>query len=103
MKGRPAPTYDLALLQAKVLDGQYVVTRKARTSAADLGIRTGEIVRCVLQLTPTDFYKSMPAERGPTPRLWQDVYHPAFAGRTLYVKLQISATDAAVVISFKAR
>jgi motility quorum-sensing regulator/GCU-specific mRNA interferase toxin len=82
-----------------VAAGAFVVTLSAREGAAEAGFDERDILACVLGLTPRDFYKSMAADKNPG--LWQDVYRPTFQGTALYVKLQISAIDNAVVISFK--
>jgi hypothetical protein len=96
------PAYELALIQELVDAGKYLVTRTALLDARTAGCDECDIRRCVLRLTPDDFYKSMLARK--RPGTMQDVYHADFDGRTLYVKLQVVATasaQSAVVISFK--
>lgn len=95
------PTYDLAEIQKKVRDGEWVITKLARDEAFKLEFDATDIKECVLDLTRADFSHSMPANRGPTSGLWQDVYNPDYDGLTLYVKLQVSAANRAVVIDFK--
>ena len=60
-----------------------------------------DIVRCILQLTPHDFYKSMTSYLDS--KLWQDVYRPTFQGVDIYLKVQILLEEKVVVISFKER
>lgn len=82
-------------------EGKFQITFSARAGAALLGLGEAEIVRCVLELRQSDFYKSMEAEKAPG--LWQDVYRPVFEGLVLYVKVQIARQGDAIVISFKER
>jgi motility quorum-sensing regulator/GCU-specific mRNA interferase toxin len=86
-------------VQRRVAAGAVVITMSAREGAARASFDERDILACVLGLTPRDFYKSMAANTHPG--LWQDVYRPTFEGTALYVKLQISLIDDAVVISFK--
>jgi motility quorum-sensing regulator / GCU-specific mRNA interferase toxin len=96
-----APRYPLSEVQALVRQGTFQVTASAARTASDLEFGRPDIVRCVLALSASDFYKSMPAERAQG--LWQDVYRPLFEGVELYVKVQIRGDRMAVVISFKER
>lgn len=93
------PTYDLERIQALVREDRYAIRMSAQEGADALSIPESGIVACVLRLCRGDFYKTMPAEKGPG--LFQDVYRPRYAGHRLYVKLQISFAGDAVVISFK--
>lgn len=96
-----SPSYSLALLQALVGRGEYHVTHSATWTAVEVGCDQTDIEECVLSLSPSDFYKSMAAER--RPGTMQDVYRPRFRGRALYVKLQLGTAvngHQAVVISF---
>ncbi len=101
MGGKNNPAYDLSEIQRKVGAGAFRITFSARAGAALLGLGEADIVRCVLELRQSDFYKSMEAETAPG--LWQDVYRPVFEGLLLYVKVQIAIQGDAVVISFKER
>lgn len=67
--------------------------------AVALGFDEGDILACVLGLKPTDFYKTMPAQKGVA--LMQDVYRPRYLGVRMYVKVQVTGDNVAVVISFK--
>jgi motility quorum-sensing regulator / GCU-specific mRNA interferase toxin len=95
------PTYRLTELQALVRQGRFVVTTAAADTASRIGFSRVDIVQTVLQLRRADFYKTMPSEK--VPGLWQDVYRPRVSGMELYVKLQVTPSAVAVVISFKER
>jgi hypothetical protein len=99
MSAPPTSTYDLAELQRLVRHGRYVVTNTALAGAAELQFDRQDIRDCVLSLTRLDLYKTMKAVD--EPGLWQDVYKPVYGGIPVYVKLQLSAGRAAVVIQFK--
>ncbi len=97
------PSYDLSQIKALVGRGAYHITQSAMRTAVEVGCDEADIVECVLALAPSDFFKSMAAEKRPGTK--QDVYRPRFDGRALYVKLQLATAvngDQAVVISFKA-
>ncbi len=94
------PTYSLALIKKLIREGQYRITDAALDSALDLGMEESDIVECVCEvLTEDDFYKTMPAIQEPP--LWQDVYRVKYQKVWIYLKLQISLANRAVVISFK--
>ncbi len=97
MRGRRS-RYELSEIRRLVSQGRYTITRAAQEGADALNIQSAGIVECVGQLTPADFYKTMPAQKAPG--LWQDVYRPRYRGNRLYVKLQISRAGN-VVVSFK--
>ncbi len=79
-----------------------LITRQAFKDAAGLGWEEDDIVECVTQLRPQDFYKSMTIYTNS--QLWQDVYHPTHQEKRLYVKVQLDATaEIVTVVSFKAR
>src|SRR5688500_9271491 len=102
--GGRKPTYDLELVQQLVGQGPLscLITSAARRGARECGfMATGVMVDAVLALSPANFYKTMEAER--CPGLWQDVYHSAFHGVDLYIKLQISPEGIGVVVQFKER
>lgn len=79
-----------------------IITRQAFKDTVALGWEESDIVECVTQLRPQDFYKSMTTYVDS--QLWQDVYHPTHHGTPLYVKVQLDATaETIVIISHKAR
>ena len=94
-----SPTYPLAELQALVRAKHYRVRRPARDGLSELRLDEADLTDCVCSLDLGDFYKTMPSEHAPG--LWQDVYRPTYAGRSIYLKLQFVAAIGAVVISFK--
>lgn len=98
---RKEPSYELRLLQRLIGQGPVssVITRAAVDGATEIDIELDDLVSAVLTLAPEDFYKSMESER--FPGLWQDVYHLAYRGRWIYVKLQILPSGIGVVVQFK--
>ena len=96
------PTYTLAAVKKLVAMRRFAITASSLHSAHAIGLDVRDIIACVADLHENRFYKTMPSLR--RPGTWQDVYRPTFAGRALYVKLQIIGTspdDILVVISFK--
>lgn len=94
------PSYSLPVLRQLVSTENYRITVSALESAALMELDDADIVECILDhLNESHFYKTMPSTsvRG----LMQDVYKIAFQGRRIYLKLQINASQTAVVISFK--
>jgi motility quorum-sensing regulator/GCU-specific mRNA interferase toxin len=100
---RSIARYDLELVQQLVGQGELsrAITTAARDGARESGLGDDELVEAVLELSATDFYKSMAAEK--RPGMWQDVYHLSFQGVELYIKLQISPDGKAVIVQFKER
>lgn len=96
---RDEPTYDLGRIQRLVADGRYRITRSALRGAEHLGITPAGVEDATSALTVADFDKSMPAKK--VPGLWQEVYRPTYAGRTLYLKLQVATDGIVVVVAFK--
>lgn len=83
------PSYDLAEVQALVGAGKYRITMSSLAGAAAQGFDEEDVVACVLGLEPTDFHKTMPAQK--VPELMQDVYRPRYLGVRMYVKVQSRA------------
>jgi len=69
----------------------------ASNGAIEMGMNDADILKAVMLLSSSHFYKTMPSEK--IASLWQDVYHITYNGYTVYLKLQI--TDNAIIISFK--
>jgi motility quorum-sensing regulator/GCU-specific mRNA interferase toxin len=93
------PTYNLATFQELYPQHRQIVPG-ALADALKMGFSSQDIEEVILNLTPSDFYKTMPSEK--KPGLWQDVYRPRHFGMTLYVKIQIiNSNTCAVLISFK--
>jgi hypothetical protein len=97
--GPTEPTYRLRDIKVAFSDGRYLVTKAAMDGAAWLGFFERDIRDCVAVLKRTHFDKTMPSNS--VPALFQDVYRVSYSGRRLYVKLQLSEPNRAVVISFK--
>lgn len=95
------PRHTLGRIQQLVRQDEFVVMVKAsRTASEDFGLDTrSQIAEVILALTSRNFYKSMTTYADH--RVWQDVYHAEVCGVPAYIKLQISADEKAVVISFK--
>lgn len=99
------PHYDLEELKRLVRQGRWRPTKTAEKDAVALGLSRAEIEEVVLSLRPGDFYKSMTSIYNHS--LWQDVYKPRInlpereESLELYVKLQKSADEKCIVISFK--
>lgn len=100
-------TYSLEEIKTLIKSEGYFITSNAlKTALQDFDFSETEIIRGVLSLQPTHFYKTMPSDK--KPGLFQDVYKmPVVKGKQVanaYIKLQINMTqdgDLAVVISFK--
>lgn len=103
MKKKEKPTYNLAEIQ-KLLEKEETrhITRLARKEAVSLRYADDEeMVRAVLKIVPSDFFKTMPAEKSV---IMQDVYRYYDKSKNihLYIKLQISWHEhKGVIIDFK--
>jgi motility quorum-sensing regulator/GCU-specific mRNA interferase toxin len=71
----------------------------SKQGADDLGMDDPEVVAVIQTLTLGDFEKSITSQADH--KIWQDVYKPNVAGRTLYVKFTLDAQAALFLISFK--
>ncbi len=97
---KKVPHYSLSKLKRLIEEGKYRFTFSSKkTIAEDFSITSEEALDTILKLTGKDLYKSMRSHENPG--LWQDVYHKDIGTRTAYIKLQISITDDAIIISFK--
>ena len=101
MRHGKQPIYELSRIQAIVRDdsSKLYVTRTAATTAREILCDTEDIIECILSLTAAQFYKSMSSDKRPDH--YQDVYKMRFHGYAVYLKLQLTVRDEAVVISFK--
>ncbi len=95
----PPARYTLEDVQRLVRRGDYRITVSARIGASDLYLDESDILDCVLLLEKRHFYKTMPASKAPG--LHQDVYRLRYQSRSIYLKLQVNRSGAAVVVSFK--
>jgi len=93
-------TYPLEWVKQLFRQKHWFVTLTAQSSALDLGLDDEDIADCIMGcLTEAYFYKTMPAKKR-SGRM-QDVYRIAYQGRRIYLKLQVSKENWAVVVSFK--
>lgn len=95
------PTYDLRLIQGKVLaQGLSAFTSEAiKTGQNELGMTSAEMIHLVLCRADTTCYKTMPSTI--YPGQMQDVYHwPTPTGKMAYVKFSLGPRGK-VVVSFK--
>ena len=73
------------------------LTLSAQLDIRAAGMAIAEALDVVRGLFRSDFYKSMTTHANH--RVWQDVYHAAWHGKSLYVKFQ--QTEEYFVASFK--
>jgi hypothetical protein len=94
------PSYSLVQLKGLIGSGKYRVTVSSFQSALLMGFSDEDITDCIGNfLEPSHFYKTMAAEQ--RPGLMQDVYKITYEGKRVYLKLQISQSGHAVIVSFK--
>jgi motility quorum-sensing regulator/GCU-specific mRNA interferase toxin len=91
------PHVPLVRVLELVRTGHYEIRVSALRGAAELGWGSDDIVKIVLALARSDFYKSMTTYADH--RVWQDVYRPKTSAGTLYLKLTV--TENVIVVSFK--
>jgi len=94
------PSYPLSdVLAVVAANGVDAFTQTALHGAWDLGLSSEGAVAAVLDLRPTNFYKSMTTHTDH--RIWQDVYHADLkSGVKVYIKLTLRE-NGIVVIQFK--
>lgn len=96
---KKTPQYNLIIIKNLIQQRKYQIRKIAIDNAmCDFDLRPKEMLKYVLQIENSHFYKSMTSERDN--RIWQDVYHVPINKDTAYVKLQI-VLDESVVIQFK--
>jgi hypothetical protein len=96
------PTYNLEKLKAQLKNSDTRhVTDLAYSNAVEFGYASwDEIIEAVvLNITPHDFYKTMPSDK--LPGTFQDVYKKTINGVSLYIKLQEYPKGRGVVVNFK--
>jgi motility quorum-sensing regulator/GCU-specific mRNA interferase toxin len=74
-------------------------TMSAAEGADELGMDEQAVSDVVVELTASDFEKSMLSDIDLT--TWQDVYKPIVGGRELYVKFSLDSQGELLLISFK--
>lgn len=75
------------------------MTASAKQGQVLLNFTDEEVVLAIQNLSPSDFYKSMPPVHINF-TAWQDVYKTRFKGVNLYIKFQINAKRE-LILSFK--
>jgi motility quorum-sensing regulator / GCU-specific mRNA interferase toxin len=94
------PSYSLVQLKGLIGSGKYRVTVSSFQSALLMGFSDEDITDCIVDfLEPSHFYKTMAAEQ--MAGLMQDVYKITYEGKRVYLKLQVSQSGHAVIVSFK--
>lgn len=73
------------------------LTKSSQLDIRAAGMAMVEALEVVRGLSRSDFYKSMTTHTDH--RVWQDVYHAKWRGKSLYVKFQ--QADEYFVVSFK--
>jgi Motility quorum-sensing regulator, toxin of MqsA len=94
------PSYALLRVKELIKEGKYRITASAFQTALLMGFLDEDITECVCDfIEPSHFYKTMAAKQ--MPGLMQDVYRITYEGKRVYLKLQISKSGHAVIVSFK--
>lgn len=94
------PHYSLDAIRAAFADPNSINrTVSAEEGAADLGMDDLDVVAVIQALSHADFEKSMTSMADHT--VWQDVYKPTVAERTIYVKFTLDQQKELLLISFK--
>ena len=92
------PHYPLRAIQQQMSGVAAMnLTLSSQMDIRAAGMTTAEALDVVQSLTRSDFYKSMTTHVNH--RVWQDVYHAAWRGKSLYVKFQ--QVEEYFVVSFK--
>jgi len=98
-RNKSTPHYKLNLIHSLINGDKYIITDISLEGSNKLGLSETEMLDTVLNLKHSDFYKSMTHYLNH--KIWQDVYKPLCNTRRLYIKLQISPDNKAVIIDFK--
>ena len=91
------PHCKLAIVKALVHAEKVRTTQNALTGAAALGLDFDDMLAVVMNLSSSDFYKSMTTHANH--QIWQDVYRPKTAVGEIYLKLTVM--DDVLIVSFK--
>jgi len=82
-----SPHYPLAkILEQMKTVGEMYLTFSAQDGIRAAGMSKVDALDVVRGLTRAEFYKSMTTNKDH--RVWQDVYHAEWCGKSLYVKFQ---------------
>lgn len=94
---KATPHCKLTVVKDLVKAGQVRTTKAAREGGASLGLTFDDMLAVILELSATDFYKSMTTHADH--RVWQDVYQPTTSVGAVYLKLTV--IDDVLIVSFK--
>ena len=95
-------SYDLALIKGAFSSVGALgrrTTSSAFIGAKLLSLSRQDVVSVIQSLKPADFYKSMTSYSNN--KIWQDVYHVKYQGRSIYLKFSCSDEQHYILISFK--
>jgi motility quorum-sensing regulator/GCU-specific mRNA interferase toxin len=93
------PHCKLSVVKALIEADRVQATASAFNGARDLGINDlAGMCAVVMQLTSTDFFKSMTTHADH--RIWQDVYRTKLAG-SADVYLKLTVIEDVLIVSFK--
>lgn len=100
MAAKNTPTYDLQSIKFAFNHAdKLVMTNTAKKDQVMLGFTEEDVVSIIQNLSPRDFYKSMPPFHVNF-TAWQDVYKAQCQGVNLYIKFQINGYRE-LILSFK--
>ncbi|MBF0204415.1 MAG: type II toxin-antitoxin system MqsR family toxin [Desulfamplus sp.] len=94
---KSTPHYKLPIVKAMIEAGKIRSTISALAGATAMGFDFQGIIKVVMSLTTTDFYKSMTTHADH--RIWQDVYRSSTPVGEVYLKITI--IDEVLIVSFK--
>jgi len=94
-----SPKFSLLHVQELVRAGEYHLTDSARRDAEALTFDEDDVVECICALAEDDYSHTLAGEK--RPGQFQDVYRKRMHGFPLYIKLQVTDPNEAVIISFK--
>jgi MqsR (Motility quorum-sensing regulator) toxin of toxin-antitoxin system len=100
MGAHETPRYDLDLIKLLVRSGRWTIGLTPAQHVRQMDMDVEDVADCLLRLRAEDYYKSLPCDH--FPGVWQDVYRPAYGGRSLYVKVQCDE-EVVTVAAFKRR
>lgn len=91
------PHTPLSVIKSLIAEGKVRTTGSARVAAAALGFDFDGMINVVLEISSSNFFKSMTTHADHT--VWQDVYHPRTVSGDIYLKLTV--IDDVLIVSFK--
>lgn len=94
---KKTPHCKLAIVKALVKEEKVRTTQSALTGAASLGLNFDDMLAVIMNLSSSDFYKSMTTYANH--QIWQDVYRPNTSVGEIYLKLTV--VNDVLIVSFK--